>query len=59
MKKYTIAFKYTADGEIEIEAQTLEEAQDLADAKLEDLRGMGDLYTSDEVCWSNDEVEVI
>ncbi|HVA10618.1 MAG TPA: hypothetical protein VNG32_00430 [Candidatus Dormibacteraeota bacterium] len=60
MKQFNIGFTYTATGHIDIEAKTLEEAEEKAQARLEEFQGMGTLNNpgSEEITWQGDEVEI-
>ena len=58
MGKFTVNFEYKLQGEIEVEADTYDEAEEKAETQLNDLRDMGSLVQSPRVTWSGDEVEI-
>ena len=60
MSKFSIAFSYRANGEIEIDAKNIDEATKRAAERLEELRDLGMLNSPslEEIVWSGDEVEV-
>ena len=58
MDKFTINFEYKAQGEIEVEADNWDEAEEIARDRLNDLRGAGSIMKSSEVTWSGDEVDI-
>lgn len=63
MKKFDIGFTYTAHGSVEILADTVEEAENQAEAFLEALKESGTLASGardyQTISWDSDEVEVI
>lgn len=58
MSKFTVAFKYISDGEIEVEAKNYDEAEIVAEELLNSIRETGNMTHDSRIVWSGDEVEL-
>lgn len=57
-RTFTVLFTYSAQGEIEVEAASMEDAETEAEILLDEIRNLGEMSTDPRIAWSGDEVEI-